>query len=230
VPQGVVEGDDATRAQQPQRLGEVVGVLVLVAVAEHEVVVAVGEPGDHVECGAGDEPEALGREARLDEALLGMALVLGLGVHRGEDALRTHPAQQPQPGDAGSGADLDDCACFEHRCQEAEGRTGSRPDRHDADLLGPCAGAGQDLVLGHELLGVGPARGLHWRDDGDLLTCVALSNRTLPSARGRSAQARRRRSGLLSREQTGRCHTFNDRGQPLGKLLANAQPCLRELP
>ena len=49
VPQRVVEGHDAAGAQQPQRLLEVGGVLALVAVAEDQVVVAVGEAGEHVE-------------------------------------------------------------------------------------------------------------------------------------------------------------------------------------
>ena len=64
VPQRVVERHDAAGAQQPQRLLEVGGVLRLVAVAEDQVVVAVGQPGQHVERGAGDRCGPAGRRCR----------------------------------------------------------------------------------------------------------------------------------------------------------------------
>ena len=64
VPQRVVERHDPAGAQQPQRLLEVGGVLRLVAVAEHQVVVAVGEPRQYVERGAGDRAGPLRRRCR----------------------------------------------------------------------------------------------------------------------------------------------------------------------
>ena len=147
---------------------EVVGVLRLVAVAEHQVVVAVGEPGEHVERGAGDQPDPLRGDAGLGERLLGQPLVLGLGVDGGEHAVGAHAAQQPDAGDAGAGADLDDRAGLGHRGQEAQRGAAAGADRDDADLLGAGAGRGQHLVLGDELLGVGPARRLQSRDDDGL--------------------------------------------------------------
>jgi hypothetical protein len=156
---------------------------VLVAVAEDEVVVTVGEPGDYLEGSTRDEPEALRGDAGLDEALLGQALVLRLGVHRGEYAVRAHAAKQPETGDAGPGADLDDRPSLEHRGQEAQRSAATGADGGHPDLLGPGPGVGQDLVLGDELLGVGPARGLQWRDDDSLLTCVVDCVGPYPSRR-----------------------------------------------
>ena len=60
--QGVVEGHDAARTEQPQRLGEVLGVLALVAVAEDHVVVTVGEARQDVEPGTGDGAGPAGRD------------------------------------------------------------------------------------------------------------------------------------------------------------------------
>ena len=48
-PERVVERHDAAGPQQPQGGGQIVGVLLLVRVAEHQVVAAVGEPGQHIE-------------------------------------------------------------------------------------------------------------------------------------------------------------------------------------
>ena len=58
-----------------------------------------------------------------------------------------------------------------HRGEEAQRGAAAGADRDDADLLGAGAGGGQHLVLGDELLGVGPARRLQSRDDDGLLTC-----------------------------------------------------------
>ena len=157
VPQRVVEGHDAAGAEQPQRLPEVGGVLGLVAVHEDDVVVAVGEPGEHVERGAGDGAGALGRDAGLVERLAGQPLVLGLDVDGGQHAVGAHPAQQPEPRDPGAGADLDHRAGVEDRGEEAQRGPAAGADRDDADLLGALAGAGEDVVLGDEGLGVGPA-------------------------------------------------------------------------
>jgi hypothetical protein len=157
VPQGVVEGHHPSGAQQPDRLAEAGGVLGLVAVHEHDVVVAVGEPGEHVERGAGDGAGALGRDAGVVEGLAGQPLVLGLDVDGGQDAVRAHPAQQPESGDAGPGADLGHRAGVEHRGEEAQRRAATGADRDHPDLLGALAGADQDVVLRDEGLRVGPA-------------------------------------------------------------------------
>ncbi len=61
--------------------------------------------------------------------------MLGLDVDGGEHAVGAHPAQQPQPGDAGAGADLDDRAGVEHGGQEAERGAAAGADRDHADLL-----------------------------------------------------------------------------------------------
>ena len=62
----------------------------------------------HVQGGAGDQPEALGRDADGEERLAGRLLVFGLDVDAGQDPVRLHAGEQRQPGDAGAGADLDD--------------------------------------------------------------------------------------------------------------------------
>ncbi len=159
VPQRVVEGHDPARAEQTQRLLEVGGVFGLVAVAEHDVVVTVGEPGEYVEGGAGDGPDPLLGEPRLGEGLARQALVLGLDVDGGEHSVGPHPAQQPDSRDAGAGADLDHGAGVENRGQEAQRRSTPGADADDADLFGAGAGGREDLVLGDELFGVGPAGG-----------------------------------------------------------------------
>ena len=78
------------------------------------------------------------------------------------------PRSSHSPETPGAGADLDDGAGLEHRGEEAQRRAAAGADRHDADLLGAGAGVGQDVVLGDELLGVGPAGGLDRRGDGGL--------------------------------------------------------------
>ena len=160
VPQRVVERHHATGAQQPQRLLEVGGVLDLVAVGEDQVVVAVGEPRQHVEGGAGDRAHALGRHAGVVVGLARQPLVLGLDVDGGQHAVAAHAAQQPDPGDAGAGADLDDRAGVEHRRQEPERRAAARADRRHPHLLGADPGRREDVVLGDEGLRVGPGRRL----------------------------------------------------------------------
>jgi hypothetical protein len=95
VPKRVVERDDAARAQQPQRLAQVLAVLGLLPVAEHEVVGLVGEPGQHFERRTADQAGAGRREAGVGVRLLGHPLVLGLDVDRGQQAVGMHPTQQP---------------------------------------------------------------------------------------------------------------------------------------
>src|SRR3954453_6987155 len=85
VPQRVVEGHDPARPQEAEGLGEVGGVLRLVAVAEHQVVVAVGQPLEQLEGGAGGVARARRGNARVVEGLARQPLVLGLDVDGGED-------------------------------------------------------------------------------------------------------------------------------------------------
>jgi hypothetical protein len=165
VPQRVVEGNDPAGLEQAQRLGEVLGVLGLVAVAEDQVVVAVGEAGEHVERGTRYQPHPLRLDAGLGERLLREPLVLRLRVHRGEHAVRPHAAQHPDPRDTGAGADHDDRPGLGDGCEEPEGGAAAGADRDDPDLLSAAAGGGEDIVLGDELLGVGPARRLQSGDD-----------------------------------------------------------------
>ena len=119
---------------------------------------AVGQPGEDVEGGAGDRPHALGSHPGLGVGLAGEPLVLGLDVDGGQDPVAAHPAQQPGARNAGAGADLDDRAGVQHGGQEPEGRAAARTDRRHADLLGTGAGRLEDLVLGDVRLRVAPGR------------------------------------------------------------------------
>jgi hypothetical protein len=145
--------------QQPQRLGEVGAVLGLVAVAEDDVVVAVGQPGEYVEGGARDGPRPLSGDPGVGERLAGQPLVLGLHIDGGQHAVGAHAAQQPQARDTGAGADLHHGAGIEHRCQEPERGAGTGADRDHPDLLGTGACGGEDLVLGDVRLRKAPAGG-----------------------------------------------------------------------
>jgi hypothetical protein len=104
--------------------------------------------------------------------------VLGLDVDGGQHPVRAHAAQQPQAGDTGAGADLDDRAGVEDRGEETQRRAPSGTDRDDPDLLRACSRRGQDLVLRDEALGVGPTRGLDRGGDGGLLGRAPTGRRT----------------------------------------------------
>jgi hypothetical protein len=127
--------------------------------------VAVGETGEHVERRAGDQAHALRRDPFLAERLLRQPLVLGLGVHGGEDAVGAHAAQQPEPGDPRAGADLHHRTRVGHGREEPQHGTAAAADRNHADLLGARPGSREDVVLADELLGVGPAGRLQSRGD-----------------------------------------------------------------
>jgi hypothetical protein len=160
VPQRVVERDDTARSQQPDRLRQVVAVLRLRRVAEDQVVAAVGQPRQHVECAAGDQPASSGGDACFRQRLTRDPLVLAFDVDRRQHALRRHPTQQVDRRDARAGADLDDRARGKGRREEAEHRTATRTDRYGAEL-GPAPARGeQRLVLRQPRLGElpGPVR------------------------------------------------------------------------
>ena len=63
--QRVVERHHPARTQQPQRRDQVVRVLLLIGVAEHQVVRAVGETGQHVQGFPADQPVAVRRRIPL---------------------------------------------------------------------------------------------------------------------------------------------------------------------
>ena len=79
VREDALEADEAAGPQQAQRFSEVVQALQPVAVAEDQVVAAVGEPRQDVEGAAGDEARPVAGEARRAEGLPGELLPLRLG-------------------------------------------------------------------------------------------------------------------------------------------------------
>ena len=146
--QHVVEYDDAARPEQPHPCRQVLRVGGLVGVAEHQVVGAVGQPRQHVERAAEDEPRLVGGEAGLRERLARQPVILGLGVHAGEHAAGTHAAQQPDAGAAAAGTDLYDRA-RRYRARE-EPQRGTRGRRHGhgpAEVLGVGSGGEQRFIL-----------------------------------------------------------------------------------
>ena len=146
--QHVVEDDDAARAEQAQPGRQVLRVGGLVGVAEHQVVGSVGQPGQHVERAAEDQPRLVGGEAGLRERLARQAVVLGLGVHAGEHAAWAHAAQQPDAGAAAAGADLHDRARTDRGREEPQRGTRGRLHGHGAaEVRGVGSGGEQRLVL-----------------------------------------------------------------------------------
>ena len=142
VPQRVVEGHHAAGPQQPQRLGR--GSRRTPACRRRRTpgrsAPSVSR-GSTSSAGAGDQPGALGGDAGLGEGLPGQPLVLGLDVDGGQDAVGAHAAQQPEPGDAGAGADLDDRHA--RRATAASKRSAAPPPAPigvHADLLGTAPG------------------------------------------------------------------------------------------
>ncbi|GIG96456.1 hypothetical protein Pma05_30290 [Plantactinospora mayteni] len=71
-----------------------------------------------------------------------------LHVDRGQDAVGAHAAEQPEPADPGTGADLHDGPRTAGRGQQPERRTGTRRDGVEPDLPGQATGGTQDQVLG----------------------------------------------------------------------------------
>ncbi|GAB3968679.1 hypothetical protein GCM10027615_21050 [Plantactinospora veratri] len=74
--------------------------------------------------------------------------MLRLHVDGGQDAVGAHAAEQPEPTDPGTGADLHDGPGTAGRRQQPERGTGPRRDGVEADLPGEAAGGTQDQVLG----------------------------------------------------------------------------------
>src|SRR5690606_36529149 len=100
----------------------------------------------------------------------------------------THATQQPEPRHTGAGADLDDSAGVEHGGQEAEGGADPGPDRGHPHLFSTGARRGEHLVLGHELLGPGPTRGLDRVVDDCLLRPRCRGDAVSLSRAGRNAR------------------------------------------
>ncbi len=161
----VVEGHDAAHPEQPERGLQVVRVLARVRVTEHQVVGAVGQPGQHVQGPAQDQPVAVGHEPGLGERLAGHPLALGLHVHAGQHAVRPHAAEQPDAGGATAGADLHHGAGVDGRGQEPQGGPAGRPDRlAAAQVLGAGPGLEQWFVLGQISVRIAEGR-VYARDD-----------------------------------------------------------------
>ena len=159
VPQRVVEGHDAAGTQQPQRLLEVGGVLGLVAVAEDEVVVAVGQPRQHLERRAGDGAGALGgmpASVKVSRASRWCSVSMSTVVRMPSARMprSSHSPETPVPVPISTTARASRT--------EARKRSAAPPPEPIGTTPTSCgAGArrGQDVVLGDEVLGVGPARG-----------------------------------------------------------------------
>ena len=133
--------------------------LIPVAVDEYQVVGAVGEPGQDVQPPAGDDPGARRRVPGLLEDPPGHPLVLRLQIDRGEHAVGTHPAEEPEAADAGTGADLHHRAGGAGGGQQAQRGPGDRRDRREAHLFGQRSGHLHGPVLREVRLGV--LDGLH---------------------------------------------------------------------
>ena len=86
------------------------------------------------------------------------------------------------------------------------------PIGDDADLLGAGAGGGEDLVLGDELLGVGPARGLDRGGDGGLL--VGRRGRTARTSGDHRIVTRRREHRPATARCQRRARASQARSQP----------------
>ena len=163
---------------------------------------AVGQPRQHVERGAGDRAGPLGGDAGLGEGLLASRWCSASTstVVSTPSARMPRSSQRPEtpvPVPTSTTARASSTEARKRRAAPAPDPIG-----HHADLLGPGAGGREHVVLGDELLGVGPARGL---DCGGM---AASSGRTAHRARDptacRSAWphaiGNRRGAGSLPRE------------------------------
>ena len=124
-------------------------VLARVVVDEHQVVGAVGEPGQHVQGPPGDDPGPRRRVAGRGEDPPGDPLMLRLEVDRGEDAVAAHAAQQPPAAHPRAGADLDDGLGVADRGDDPQRRALAPADAGDAQLGGLLTGCGEHRILQH---------------------------------------------------------------------------------
>ena len=175
---------DPAWPQQPQRGGQVPAELLPVGVAEHQVVGGVGEPGQHLEGEAADEPVPAGREARGHIGGSGQPLVLRLDVNSGQDGARAHAPEQPDARRAAAGTDLHYRPGADSRGDEAQ--RGARQLAHgccSAYLSRVPPGADERVVLGQEVIDVGESA---CRDgNGYLPGCMVRRRRSLAAARPR---------------------------------------------
>ncbi len=151
APQRVVEGHDAAGPQQAQGGGQVARVVVLVRVAEDDVVAPIGEAGQYVRRLAADEPVPVGREARLDERLARQPLMLRVDIDAGQDPVGTHAAEQPDTRGAAAGADLDHRPGGHRGGDEPQGRARGRADRRRPAHVGGVAPSHQQRLVLREV-------------------------------------------------------------------------------
>ena len=155
---------DPAAPQQPQRLVGVGVVLERLGVQEHEVVGAVGEPRQHVEGAAGDEPGAVRCGRRPRERLTRPPA--GSRPRRRSSSGRRRRACPA----AGTGpTPLPRCRPPRPSAPRPwpPGPAARRPPRANpaaAELVAPGAGADQHVVLVDERLGVRPAGGRRCAD------------------------------------------------------------------
>ena len=147
----------------------------------------------------------LGGDPGVTERLLGRALVLGLDVDGGQDAVRGHAGEQVQPADPGAGAHLDHRLGADRRGQESQRGGNPSADRGAAEVGGALSGRGRGLGLGHVQLGVGLAGG-HRRSfrEGSLRTVPGTARpRGLRRARATSEAAGQPEPQLANVTRTG---------------------------
>jgi hypothetical protein len=123
-------------------------------VHEHQVVPAVGEPGQHVQGLPHDQPVARRRKPGFGERLPGGALMLGFDVDGGQHSVGSHSTEQAQPAGSRAGTDLDHSPGTERAGQESQRGATARPDRGAAQFQRPLARRGQYLVFGDETVHV----------------------------------------------------------------------------
>jgi hypothetical protein len=152
-PERVVKGHDAARTQQAERRGQVLRVLTLVGITEHQVIGAVSEPGQDLQSAAGDQPVASSAEAGSHEHASGQPVMLRLGVDRGQNGAFAHPAQQPQARGSATGPDLDNGARVNGGGQETQDRAGQRRHRdRTANSFSVRTGLEKRFVLNDEFV------------------------------------------------------------------------------
>jgi hypothetical protein len=105
-------------------------------------------------------------------------MVLGLHIDRREHAVGAHAAQQVDRADTGAGPDLDHSAGGRGGGQHTQRCPGPREHGYAAELGGFRPSGREHLVLGDEVLGIGPA-GLQVPAD-DCLPVQICAQRRVP--------------------------------------------------